>query len=370
MTILFIAPLPPPVNGQSLASAVLLRQLEISNDVVVVDLAKKRPVNRLAKLGRFLTVAGFFGQIWRARTHADLIYLTVSESVLGNLKDMVAYLLCFGSLDKLVIHMHGGANMTRLMSSEYPMLLRLNRFFLGRIKAAIVLGQSHTKIYRGSMPEERIRIVPNSAEDYLFVEPDHLSGKFGRGGPIEVLFLSNLLDGKGYKELLDGFVALDESFRIQMVLHFAGAFPSEDAEVRFMQKARQHENVRYHGVVGGAAKKALFDRAHVFCLPTYYAFEGQPISILEAYASGCVVVTTDHSGIRDIFTPEVNGFEVVKGVSESIRGVLQHIVQNRGSLHAIATHNRAEADERYRASKYCSSVESILLENTTATTVS
>jgi glycosyltransferase involved in cell wall biosynthesis len=63
----------------------------------------------------------------------------------------------------------------------------------------------------------------------------------------------------------------------------------------------------YHGdssaciIVDGPGKKNLFSEAHIFCLPTYYPYEGQPIAILEAFASGCVVITTNHSGISDFF---------------------------------------------------------------------
>ena len=70
----------------------------------------------------------------------------------------------------------------------------------------------------------------------------------------------------------------------------------------------------------GEKKRRLFAEAHVFCLPTYYSYyEGQPISILEAYASGCVVITTDHGGICDIFKDKINGFRVEKRSCLSIK---------------------------------------------------
>ena len=38
----------------------------------------------------------------------------------------------------------------------------------------------------------------------------------------------------------------------------------------------------YHGVVRGAHKIEFLRRAHVFVLPTWYPWEGQPMSIIEA----------------------------------------------------------------------------------------
>ena len=42
-------------------------------------------------------------------------------------------------------------------------------------------------------------------------------------------------------------------------------------------------------------------------LPTYYKMEGQPISILEAMATGNVILTTRHAGIPDVVTDGKHG---------------------------------------------------------------
>lgn len=81
--------------------------------------------------------------------------------------------------------------------------------------------------------------------------------------------------------------------------------------------------VTYHGVVKGKKKKNLLLRNYVFCLPTYYPNEGQPISILEAMANGCAIVTTDHGGIKDIvsnsygvFVEKENSRSIAHGIEE------------------------------------------------------
>ena len=62
--------------------------------------------------------------------------------------------------------------------------------------------------------------------------------------------------------------------------------------------------------VEGEEKRNLLKQSHIFCLPTFHKFEGQPISILEAYASGCIVLTTANGGINEIFKNGTNGFLV------------------------------------------------------------
>jgi glycosyltransferase involved in cell wall biosynthesis len=112
-------------------------------------------------------------------------------------------------------------------------------------------------------------------------------------------------------------------------------------------------------VVDDAAKQRLFAQAHVFCLPTAH-LEGQPISILEAYASGCVVVTTGPSGVRDIFTPLVHGFEIQPRSPESIRAVIEQLLMNPEALRNIALGNRELAEANYRTSIYRAALRSIL----------
>jgi glycosyltransferase involved in cell wall biosynthesis len=98
----------------------------------------------------------------------------------------------------------------------------------------------------------------------------------------------------------------------------------------------------------------------VFCLPTYYPYEGQPISILEAYATGCVVVTTEHSGIPEVFTDGVNGFAVKPRSADSVRQALELIARDPRRLVEIAVANRNVAHERYRTGAYLSALTAIL----------
>ena len=129
---------------------------------------------------------------------------------------------------------------------------------------------------------------------------------------------------------------------------FAGQFENISHKASFTNKLKNNKNVKYHGVVSGIEKKNLLNNAHIFCLPSYYYIpEGQPVSILEAYASGCVVLTTNHGGIKDIFQTEVNGFEIEKRSSDSIMKILESIIINQSPLLDIALANRKLAENNF-----------------------
>jgi glycosyltransferase involved in cell wall biosynthesis len=352
MKVLFIGTLPDPVTGQSLACKVFLDELEKHHDVDVINLSKSGFKQGVDSLGRVLAVLGIVFQAWRKQRSTDVIYLTVAESRAGNLKDLLIYLVSFRRLSRLVIHLHGGAGLRGIMLGPKGLTRRLNEFLLRRSGGAIVLGQRHVEIYQHTLPRDRIHIVPNFAEDYLFLDDDAIARKFADVRPMKILFLSNLLPGKGYIELVDAFLALDEGAKAAVSIDLAGGFESPAQERELLDRIAGVPQIRYHGTVHGERKRQLFEQAHIFCLPTYYPYEGQPISILEAYASGCAVITTDHSGVFDVFTPGVNGFEVEKRSAASVKTAIETALANPQRVHEMAMTNASNARVNYRTTTY------------------
>lgn len=348
LSILFVAPLPPPVTGQSVAAEVLhAKLLSSGHRVVTINLSKNTFRQGFGSLGRILEVPKLIWQTWRAGPDFDRVYFTVAESVAGNLKDLLL-LIVLGSLKKKTwLHLHGGAGMRNLLAEKNRWLARLNKFFLGRVAGVIVLGERLAPIFGGYVQPNRIRIVKNFAGDSVFLSLEEVAEKWRQNKVIRVLFLSNLLPGKGHQELLSAIRSLPAEMADRFRFDFAGGFESDDDRQIFEEAIRPLRNVTYYGTVTGAAKRQLLAQAHAFCLPTYYPYEGQPISILEAYASGCLVITTDHSGIFDVFQPEKNGFAVEKKSRQALGHALGRLASDMEAAKSIGMHNLAVATEEY-----------------------
>lgn len=359
--LLFIGPLPEPTTGQSLACKVLLDGLRHTYEIDVVDLRKEQFQQGVNSLGRVREVTDAVAAVRKRQRDADVIYLTISESVAGNLKDIAFYIACGRRLDRLVVHLHGGAGMRVLLGGKLPFLAALNRYFLRRMGGVIVLGARLANMYQSFLPPARIAEVANFAPDDLFVEDVQIDANFTDTGPLRVLFLSNLLPGKGHDDLLVALGMLTPEERAALTVDFAGGFEDAQAKANFLALTATFPNtVVYRGVVGGETKCDLLRRAHLFCLPTYYPYEGQPISILEAYAAGTAVLTTDHSGIFDVFTPEVNGFAVEKQAPVAIAAALRRALKERAILHRIARTNAIVARELYREQHYVARMKEAL----------
>ena len=355
MKILFIAPLPPPLTGHSLASKILLDGLLKHHRVEVVDFKKDVLKQGVNSVNRIVQILKILTEIWHRKKDADVIYLTISQSNSGNVKDLITYAICFKTISRMIIHLHGGG-IRRLIFDRYRIFYHLNKFFLKRIGGAVVLGKSLISIFEGMIPQDKIYVVPYFAEDYLLLDPKKIKKKFLEINPLRILFLSNLIPGKGYEELVDAYVTLKHDLKKNVRIDFAGGFESGNDKKKFLDQIKDTAEIHYHGIVSGEKKKELFSNSHLFCLPTYYSYEGQPISILEAYASGCVVITTDHGGISDIFKNGVNGFEVQKKSAICIKREIEQILKKPEQLLPMALSNRKIVYDKYRTSTYCSSL--------------
>lgn len=363
MKILFIAPIPPPINGQSKASKVLLDALVENHEVEVVDLSKQSLKNGINSIKRIFEIFRIFSEV-KERLHGkEIIYISLAESFAGNLRDIFIYVLARKQLHNTYIHMLGGAGMKKILSRS-GLMQRINAGFMKKLAGVIVEGPVNFEIFKQVIPVEKIHIVPNFAEDFLFVSDEEIHKKFEDTSVIKLLYLSNLIPGKGYEELADAFITLPAELRTKIKLSFVGGFESDNSQEAFLQKIKPYKEIEYLGkFIDGEEKRQLYCKTHVFCLPTYYPFEGQPISILEAYATGCVVIASNHSGIPYIFKNNVNGFSTETRSVVSLQGALARMFHEQNQLKGIALNNRNIAAKQYRTKTFQDKILNILKPN-------
>jgi glycosyltransferase involved in cell wall biosynthesis len=358
MKVLLIAPFPPPVTGHSLASQLLLNGLAGVHETAVVNLSVGSLHDGRITARRLREVVKVLLHVWRQQRSADAIYFTISESRAGNLKDLLIYLACAGRLGRMFVHLHGGS-IGRELFERHPGWRTINALFIRRLAGVIISGPAHLGIFSGMIERERIYMVPNCAEDELFVTEEDVLNKFAETRPLRVLYLSSMSPDKGYLDLAEAWLRLGPDLQRQIQLDFAGRFESDADRRGFEARIAGTPGIRYHGLVTPQEKWRLFRQAHVFCLPTRM-FEGQPISILEAYAAGCVVMTTGQRGTLDVFTDGANGFELVAGSVDSVAATLSRLPGAVERLEQMAVASRRTAGERYRTTTYTAALTRIL----------
>ena len=348
-SICFLAQFPPPMHGLSKAVETLYNsRLNEKYKLSKIDITdNKRILRSLAAL---------------MRCQSDVVYFTPSQTRGGNLRDLVFLKLIQWRGKKCIVHIHGGYY-RHLVDNDLPGWQRkMNYHAVRRLAGGIVLGQSLKSIFEGMLPDNRIFVCPNCVDDaYIASSIDEKMEGLKRNGVLHVLYLSNFIASKGYREVLEmARMASDTGDGDKFVFHFAGKFFDPREEEYFYEVSKGLGNVVYHGIVGGKDKADLLRLCNLFVLLTRYPNEGQPISILEAMGNGMAVVTTDHAGIPEIASHE-NGFACSKlhiDVNE-IYGYLLDCYEHREKLETVCKLNYQVVKEKYTERQYIDNMDKI-----------
>jgi glycosyltransferase involved in cell wall biosynthesis len=235
----------------------------------------------------------------------------------------------------------------------------LIRVTLLRVRTIIVLGEGLRSMFDfESRLAPRIAVVPNGLAGRPLEPRDGKALPTGAAEPVRILFLSNLIESKGFLELLEAVRILVRDRGARVVCHFCGEFLAhrpDDVRVESSQHARRlfedqveehglQECVVYRGTVSGEEKIRELQEAHFFVLPTRYSNEGQPMSIIEAMAYGCVPIATRYRAIPDLIEHDVTGVLLPDVDPSRIAEAIGTLIQDRDRFAAISR----GAVERYR----------------------
>jgi glycosyltransferase involved in cell wall biosynthesis len=364
-SLLCIATFPPPMTGSAYVSQTVLDHFKEQYATSTANYQKGSLFSGSFSIIHSLRVVFISMKFLLMHKSFHRVYLVISSSFLGNIRDLL-FLISLGPAmrKRTIIHLHGG-NFQQMLEKKAGIYKWINKIIFKDIRAAIVLGKAQSNHLNGYVPKEKTYFVHNFFDNSLLIEKESLEVNFNSPKKIKIIFLSNMIRSKGYQELLAAFLLLPEKNRNKAELHFAGHFSSYKDELSFKKSIENHLNIFFHGSVAGAEKKNLFLSAHIFCLPTYYPPEGQPISILEAYAAGCIVLTTPHNGIVDIFNDTRNGFFVggknydTNKLTHDLMEKLSLVINDITSFKEMAMQNREEAITKYSKDLFLSNMENV-----------
>ncbi len=140
------------------------------------------------------------------------------------------------------------------------------------------------------LPPDRVSVVGGGYNSHLFFQE-----KKPPPPPVRLLYAGKLSNAKGIPWFLEAVGRLERhSYHLDMV---GGGAGEEYERCRELALALE-DNLTLHGSLPQEELAAMMRRAHVLVLPSL--FEGLPLIILEAIASGCRVVATELPGTREI----------------------------------------------------------------------
>lgn len=340
--ILMVGPFPEPTTGVSLANKVVQEIIEKQSGYKVksINTSYSRFDEQVGKfsLHKLFFNLSFYGKSWRV-FNSDIVYLTPGQTFYGVAKYLGFYALATLSRKHIITHVHGNH-----LGNEYAQLKGIKKklfyHLLSKTKTGIVLSQSLKTNMTPFITEDRVKVLPNFAQDYLF-NPQPIKDY----SELRIFYLSNLMQEKGIFELLEALKKLEEK-GIDYKARIAGAIDySQKNEIEALLASLK--NTSYKGVVRGEEKREMLSWGNVFVLPTYYKMEGQPISILEAMATGNLIVTTAHAGIPDVIRDGVQGYFVNKQDSHDLYKQLEELAQQNDVITRIGKNNQNYFQENF-----------------------
>lgn len=153
------------------------------------------------------------------------------------------------------------------------------------------------------------------------------------GACVRVLYVAHCTQEKGFFDAMQAVVLANRVLAerrspLRMKLVAAGTFASPQDKTAFEQRMRDAETgaaVEYIGFVSGPEKDRVFREADLFCFPTYYLGENQPVNLIEAMAFGLPVVTTRWRSLPEMLPSDYPGVVPVRA-PDKVASALLHLM--------------------------------------------
>jgi glycosyltransferase involved in cell wall biosynthesis len=294
--ILFVMQLPPPIHGVSVMNQIIKNSAHINNlfECDYVNLATAKNVDDLQKssLRKYFLTLKILVQckIKMLFNRYDYVYVTVFPYGFAFFKDAMIVLLARLFFLKPILHLHTYGFKKNSESSSWR-----KRFYKFVFKNSHVICLSELLIEDiENLHRGEVFILPNGIPKVNSVNSYDASTE-----PVTLLYLSNLIKGKGILLIMDAVEMLRKK-NYQFKLRVVG--PEGDVDYKTLERIVAEKNisdvVTLVGPKFGEEKYAEFRKAGVFLLPSDYDTFG--LVLLEAMQFGVPCVSTRIGGIPDV----------------------------------------------------------------------
>ena len=380
MKLLVFAHTPPPHHGQSYMVQLMLAGFggdrrkadpagaprpdfpaasqphEIACYHVNARLSKKLEDIGNLRIGKFVLLLGYCLQaIWcRYRYGVTNLYFVPAPGKRSALyRDWLVMFVCRPFFKRLILHWHAAGlaawletvvrmpsrSLTYRLMKQVDLSIVLSRF--NRADAEKLFSRQIKVVGNGipdPCPQFAREVLPGRKARFAArrkllsgqtLAEDDLKDTGGSPQVVRVLYLAHCTREKGLFDTLAGVAMASQRlaerrFPVCLRLLVAGTFVSRGEKAEFDHLSAQPDLadiVEYFGFVSGAQKNHLLREADLFCFPTYYENENQPVNLIEAMAFGLPILTTRWRSLPELFPANYPGLVDVRS-PEQIANVM------------------------------------------------
>jgi glycosyltransferase involved in cell wall biosynthesis len=377
MKIVVFAHTPPPHHGQSYMVQLMLsgfggdsrnkhqagiRTSDSSNQIECfhVNCRVSKRIEDIGdlRIGKFFLLLWFCLQaIWCRFRYGvtNLYYIPAPGKQSALLRDWLVMFFCRPFFRHVILHWHA-AGLAKWLETAVMIRSRSITFRLMRYPDLSIVLSSYNRADAEKIFSRHIAVVSNGIPDPCpAFSRDILPRRRARflvrqkltfsAGPetadlvcagedpatIRVLYLAHCTREKGVFDAVKGVelanIALKaKSSPLSLRLTVAGTFVREEDKAEFDRLIPTlSTHVHVAGFVSGEQKNELLKAADLFCFPTYYQNENQPVNIIEAMAFGLPILTTRWRSIPELFPRGYPGLVDINS-PEQVASAIQHLI--------------------------------------------
>jgi glycosyltransferase involved in cell wall biosynthesis len=380
MKLLIFAHVPPPYHGQSYMVQLMLngfggdrrtRKHEALNPFGIecyhINARFSRGLEDIGEL-QSIKLARLFlhclEAIWcRFRYGVEnFYYVPAPGKRVALFRDWLVMLICRPFFKKVILHWHA-AGLAKWLETSVQIRTRATTYRLFKpVDLSIVLSKynfadaekllsRHICVVNNGIPDpcpdfaqsilplRRARFI---ARTKLFagekLPPREVEIAGGDPQLVRVLFLAHCTREKGLFAAMAAIVAANRELAarrapVRMKLCAAGNFVTVAEKLEFDRQMKIPEfggAVDYLGFVSGEGKRTAFCQADLFCFPTQYVGENQPVNLIEAMAFGLPVVTTRWRSLPEMLPANSPGLVADQSPDQIAAALLAVLVQETG----------------------------------------
>jgi len=264
-------------------------------------------------------------------------------------------------IDVVIAHANRAFGLSRkAIKGKVPLVGVVQNYNTSRYNAAdMVFTTTYDLIdtlAKQGIPKENIFHIPN------MVKCGELPHRGQRNSPPIIGTMGRFVAKKGFDVYIDALKILKERG-----VDFKAILGGNGVEENSL-KARARDSgldgkLSFSGWV--LNKKDFYTGIDIFCLPSLHEPFG--IVLLEAFAYGAPVISTDSEGPRDIITANYDAMIVAKGDATQLANALETLIKDPSTSDKLAANAFAKVRTKYAQEVVCKRIEeavNILMERT------
>ena len=304
--------------------------------------------------------------IWLRFRHGVRVfyYVPAPGKSVALYRDWLTMLICRPFFNKMVLHWHA-AGLAKWLETSVQIRSRAMTYRLFKpVDLSIVLSR-YNFADAEKLLSRQIRIVSNGVPDpcpgfeqsimprrrarfhsrlKLFagqeLSPEEIRDAAGDPQIVKVLYLAHCTRDKGLFATMEAVAVVNRELTarqspLRFSLIIGGNFISDEDKQQFDRLVNTPglgDSIHYLGFISGEQKDRALQDADLFCFPTRYLGENQPVNLIEAMAFGLPIITTRWRSLPEMLPPDYPGLVSTQSPEEIAAALLALSLNRSGEL--------------------------------------